>query len=86
MSYSLNFTEDTLPELERLGLSDKKKLRQVLIKLLSLRDNPYPQESKQISAFGYMGYKGLRLDHGNLKISYAVDEKAQRVLIARIVL
>ncbi len=84
MSYSLDFSDDALSKLEHLGFSDAKKLRQVFIKALSLRKNPHPQDSKQLKNFGLKGYKGLRVDQGEFRIIYAVDEENKKVLIGAI--
>lgn len=84
MSYSLDLSDDTLSKLERLGLSDAKKLRQVFLKVLSLGKNPYPQDSKQLKNFKLKGYKGLRVDQGEFRIIYAVDEKSKKVLVGAI--
>ena len=84
MSYSLDFSDNALSKLERLGFSDAKKLRQVFIKVLSLRKNPYPQDSKQLKNFSLKGYKGLRVDQGEFRIIYAVNEKDKKVLIGAI--
>jgi len=84
LSYSLDFSDDALSKLERLGFSDAKKLRQAFIKILSLRKNPYPQDSKQLKNFRLKGYKGLRVDQGEFRIIYAGDEDSKKVLISAI--
>lgn len=84
MSYKLEFSEDALSKLEKLGRSDAKLLRQVFIKILSLRRNPFPQDSKKLVNFNYQGLSGYRIDQGEYRIVYAADETGKRVLIGLI--
>ena len=84
MSYKLEFSEDALSKLERLGQSDAKLLRQLFIKILSLRRSPFPQDSKKLVNFNYQGLSGYRTDQGEYRIVYAVDEAGKRVLIGAI--
>ena len=83
MSYSLEFSEAVLDVLEDLGKTDAKRLRQVSIKTLSLRWTPRPQDSEQLSHFSYKGLSGFRVDQGEYRIAYAIDEKAKTVKLAR---
>lgn len=84
MSYKLEFSEDALSKLEKLGQSDAKLLRQLFIKILSLRRSPFPQDSQKLVNFSYQGLSGYRIDRGEYRIVYAVDEGAKRVLIGAI--
>ena len=84
MSYKLEFSEDALSKLERLGQSDAKILRQLFIKILSLRRSPFPQDSKKLVNFNYQGLSGYRADQGEYRIVYGVDEAGKRVLIGLI--
>ncbi|MDA8083178.1 MAG: type II toxin-antitoxin system RelE/ParE family toxin [Nitrospiraceae bacterium] len=84
MSYRLEFSEEALSKLEILGQSDSKLLRQLFIKILSLRRTPFPQDSKKLVNFNYRGLAGYRTDQGEYRIVYAVDEGGKRVLIGAI--
>jgi mRNA interferase RelE/StbE len=84
LSYKLEFSEEALSKLERLGQSDAKLLRQLFIKILSLRRSPFPQDSKKLVNFNYQGLSGYRVDQGEYRVVYAVDEGGKRVLIGAI--
>lgn len=84
MSYKLEFSEKTLLKLELLGQSDAKILRQVFMKILHLRKNPLPQDSKKLANFDYRGLSGYRVDQGEYRIVYAIDEKDKRVMVGMI--
>ena len=78
MAYKLLFSDQALSKLEGLGHSDAKRLKQVFMKVLSLRRNPYPQDAKELRNFSYQGKKGLRVDQGEYRIVYAVKEEAEK--------
>jgi len=61
LSYRLDLSEDVLSKLEDLSRADAKILKQILIKCLSLRRTPKPQDCKELQNFNYQGLKG----HGN---------------------
>lgn len=84
MSYALEFSEPAFDTLEDLGRSGAKRLRQVFLKILSLRRTPRPNDSEQLAHFTYQGLTGYRVTQGEYRIVYAVDEKAKTVKIARI--
>ncbi len=84
MAYKLAFSDQALAKLEDLGRSDAKRLRQVFLKAVSLRRNPYPQDAKGLKNFHYRGMKGLRVNQGEYRIVYAVDEARKIVYIALI--
>ncbi len=84
MSYSLEFSAAVFDTLEDLGHTDAKRLRQVFLKILSLRRSPRPTDSEQLSHFTYKGLTGFRLTQGEYRIVYAIDEKAKVVKLARI--
>lgn len=81
MGYKIDFSEKALSKLESLGRSNAKRLRQVFMKMLSLRRNPMPQDSKKLENFSYQGMAGYRVDQGEFRIIYAVSEKDKTVLI-----
>jgi mRNA interferase RelE/StbE len=84
LGYKLDISEDALSKLEDLGMSDAKLLRQIFIKILSLRRNPKPQDCKELKNFKYTGFKGFRVDQGEYRIIYAVDEKSRIVKVGHI--
>jgi len=85
LSYKLEFSENALSRLESLGGADAKTLRQVMMKILSLRRNPAPQDTKKLVNFNYRGLTGYRADQGEYRIIYAIDESAKKVLIGAII-
>jgi mRNA-degrading endonuclease RelE of RelBE toxin-antitoxin system len=84
VSYSLEFSEAIYGALEELGRADAKRLRQVFLKMLSLRRSPRPPDSEQLTHFTYRGLTGFRVTQGEYRIIYAIDEKAKVVKLARI--
>jgi mRNA-degrading endonuclease RelE of RelBE toxin-antitoxin system len=84
VSYSLEFSEAIFDTLENLGRSDAKRLRQVFLKILSLRRSPRPPDSEQLSHFTYRGLTGFRVTQGEYRVIYAMDEKVKVVKLARI--
>lgn len=84
MSYKLDFSNDALSRLEDLGRADARLLRQIFVKILSLRRTPFPQDFKELKDFRYGELKGCRVDQGEYRILYAVDEKTKTVRIRHI--
>jgi mRNA-degrading endonuclease RelE of RelBE toxin-antitoxin system len=84
VSYSLEFSEAVFDVLDDLGKSDAKRLRQVFLKILSLRRTPRPPDSEQLTHFSYKGLTGFRVTQGEYRIVYAIDEKAKVVKLARV--
>lgn len=84
MSYKLDFSNDALSRLEDLGRADAKLLRQIFVKILSLRRTPYPQDFKELKDFRFGELKGCRVDQGEYRILYAVDEQSKTVKIRHI--
>ena len=84
MSYLLEFSDAVFDTLEDLGHTDAKRLRQVFLKILSLRRSPRPPDSEQLSHFTYRGFTDFRVTQGEYRIVYPIDEKAKVVTLARI--
>ena len=84
MSYKIEFSGDALSKLEDLGRADAKILKQVLVKILSLRRNPIPQDCKELKNFTYEGLRGCRVDQGEYRIIYAVNEGSRVVKVGHI--
>jgi len=84
VSYSLEFSEAVFETLEDVGHFDAKRLRQVFLRILSLRRSPHPPDSEQLTHFTYRSSTGFRVTQGKYRIVYAIDEKAEVVKLARI--
>lgn len=84
MSYKLEFSNEALSKLEDLSRADAKLLKQVLVKILSLRRNPTPHDFKELKAFRYGELNGYRVDQGEYRIIYAADEKSKTIKIGHI--
>ena len=84
MSYKIEFSGKALSKLEALGQTDTKRLRQVFMKILSLRRNPALQDSKKLENFKYQGLAGYRVDQGEYRIIYAISRDNKKVLIGAI--
>ena len=84
MSYKLDFSTRTISKLELLSKSNPKLLSQIFRKTVSLRRNPYPQDYKEIKNYVYGGLQGLRVDQGEYRIIYVVDEPNHEINIIAI--
>ena len=84
MSYKIDFSEDALSKLEALGTANAKIMKQVFMKCLALRRNPKPQDCEDLQNFIYKGFKGRRVDQGEYRIIFAVDEDHKKVFIGPI--
>jgi mRNA interferase RelE/StbE len=84
LSYKLDISEDALSKLEDFCMSNAKSLRQVFIEILSLRRNPRTRDCEELQNFTYAGFKGYRVDQGEYRVIYAVDEKNKTVKVGHI--
>lgn len=82
MSYNIVFSDTALSQLESIGSSNAKIFRQVMMKTFGLRRSPKPQDSKKLENYQYRGLEGYRVDQGEYRIVYAVDEKGKKVYVA----
>jgi len=82
LSYDLAFEAKVLDALEDLGHADVKRMRQMFLKMLALRRTPLPQDAKQLVNFRHKGMTAYRVDQGEYRIVYAVDEKSKKVYLA----
>ena len=77
MSYNLQISRRAEKEIARLT---PKIRRQVCEKILSLEDNPYSQDIKQLK-----GEKdAYRVDSGEYRILFHLDDQAKAVTIFRV--
>lgn len=84
MSYKIDWSEEALSKLEDLGNANAKIMRQVFMKCSALRRNPKPQDCEDLQNFTYKGFKGRRVDQGEYRIVFAVDEEHKQVFIGPI--
>ena len=65
--YSLRIAKSAVKSLRKLEL---KPFKQVMVKILSLQGDPFPQDHKALK--GYAG--GFRVDQGEYRILYTIEE------------
>jgi len=61
--------------------------RQVVRRLLDLSENPRPHDSEQLHGYRdpeVTGRKGSRLDQGEYRLLYTIDDNTRRVIIFRV--
>lgn len=75
--YKLAIDNDAVKEL--IGYPPKQ-FKQVMMKILSLQKNPRPQD--HIALKGYPG--GCRVDQGEYRILYTIDDQAKLVTVFRV--
>lgn len=77
MMYKLTIEKKVIKFVARL---QSKQYKQIVSKILSLQENPRPQDYKKLE-----GYKdGYRVDSGEYRILYTIDDKEQLVTIWRV--
>lgn len=84
MPYDLRVDREVVKGLVRL---DAKIFRQIVRRILELSQNPRPHDSEELKGYHdpeVPGRKGYRLDQGDYRVLYTVDEKAGRVIIFRV--
>lgn len=84
MPYDLRVDRRVLDYLKTL---DAKPFRQIVRRLLELSENPRPHDSEQLQGYrdpDVPGRKGYRLDQGEYRLLYTIDEQAHRVIIFRV--
>jgi mRNA interferase RelE/StbE len=72
--YSIWVAPETIKELGDVKRYPAKVARQLLLRILELSINPRPQDSIQIET-------GFRLDSGEYRIFYEVDNRARMVKV-----
>lgn len=84
MPYDLRLDARALDYLKTL---DAKPFRQVVRRILELSQNPRPQDSEQLHGYRdpeVAGRKGYRLDQGEYRILYTIEESPRRVIVFRV--
>lgn len=83
MSYDLRLDSRVIEYLKTL---DAKQFRQVVRRILALSENPRPHDSEQLQGYRdpqVPGRKGYRLDQGEYRVLYTIDNVRQRVIVFR---
>jgi len=73
--YSLSVDLDAVKEIKGYP---PKQFKQVVLKLLALQDNPRPQDCRKLAGYDGPGY---RVDQGEYRILYEVDDQARHVTV-----
>lgn len=84
MPYDLRVDKQILKQLAEL---DAKRFRQVVSRILQLGQDPRPHDSEELKGFqdpAVPGRKGFRVDQGEYRILYTVDEGERIVIIFRV--
>ena len=65
---------------------DSKIFRQVVVRILELGQNPRPHDSEELKGYGdpvLPGRKGFRVDQGEYRILYTIDEDRRMMAVCR---
>ncbi|MBI4279067.1 MAG: type II toxin-antitoxin system RelE/ParE family toxin [Armatimonadetes bacterium] len=84
MLYDLRINKKVVKQVAHL---DAKIFRQVLMRILELGQNPRPHDSEELKGYHdpeVAGRKGFRLDQGEYRVLYTVDEKQRKVIVFRV--
>ena len=84
MAYDLRIEDRVIKEMSSLVA---KIFRQLCMRIFHLSENPRPHDSEQLK--GYQdrqvpGRKGFRVDQGEYRILYTIDEQRKVVIIFRV--
>ncbi len=84
MAYDLRINDRVIKEMASL---EAKVFRQLCMRIFRLSDNPRPHDSEQLK--GYQdpqvpGRKGFRVDQGEYRILYTIDEQRKVVIVFRV--
>ncbi|HEV2440705.1 MAG TPA: type II toxin-antitoxin system RelE/ParE family toxin [bacterium] len=83
MSYDLRLDPRVIDYLKTL---DAKPFRQIVRRILELSRNPRPNDSEQLQGYRdpqVPGRKGYRLDQGECRVLYTIDDAKRRVVVFR---
>lgn len=84
MPYDLRVDTQTVKGLAQL---DAKRFRQVVTRILELGQDPRPHDSEGLRGYRdpeVPGRKGFRVDQGEYRILYTVDEARRVVTVFRV--
>ncbi len=84
MRYDLRVDRQTVKGLARL---DAKRFRQVVTRILDLGQDPRPHDSEELQGYRdpeVPGRKGFRVDQGEYRILYTVDQVRRVVIVFRV--
>ena len=84
MAYDIRINDRVIKEMASL---EAKVFRQLCMRIFYLSENPRPHDSEQLK--GYQdpkvpGRKGFRVDQGEYRILYTIDEQRKVVIVFRV--
>ena len=84
MTYDLRIADRVIKEMASF---EAKIFRQLCMRIFHLSENPRPHDSEQLK--GYQdpqvpGRKGFRVDQGEYRILYTIDEQRKVVIVFRV--
>jgi len=84
MPYDLRINKQVVKQVAQL---DPKIFRQVVVRILELGESPRPHDSEELK--GYRdpedpGRKGFRVDQGEYRILYTIDDASRVVIVFRV--
>ncbi len=83
MPYDLRIDKQVVKHVTHL---DSKIFRQVVVRILELGQNPRPHDSEELKGYRdpvLPGRKGFRVDQGEYRILYTIDEDRRVVVVFR---
>jgi mRNA interferase RelE/StbE len=84
MPFDLRIDKQVVKQVARL---DPKIFRQVVVRVLELGQNPRPHDSEELKGFrdpDVPGRKGFRVDQGEYRILYTIDDARRVVTVFRV--
>lgn len=84
MAYDLRVDRQVI---KRVAQLDAKLFRQVVMRILELGQTPRPHDSEELRGYqdpSVPGRKGFRVDQGEYRILYTVDEARKVVTVFRV--
>jgi mRNA interferase RelE/StbE len=84
MAYDLRIDDRVIKE---VAIFEAKIFRQICMRILRLSENPRPHDSQQLKGYQdpqVQGRKGFRIDQGEYRILYTIDDQRKLVTIFRV--
>ncbi len=84
MPYDLRVNKQVLKDVAHL---DAKIFRQVVTRVLELGQHPRPHDSEELKGYRdptVSGRKGFRVDQGEYRILYTVDDARKVIIVFRV--
>lgn len=73
--------------LKRVAQLDAKIIRQVVTRILELSQNPRPHDSEELKGYRdprVPGRKGFRIDQGEYRILYTIEDGRKMIIVLRV--